>query len=251
MCTVTWFFGLNGYELFCNRDERPSRPEASGPQHIERGPRRALAPIDGLAGGTWLAVNDVGVTLCLLNVYDPLPGSVVPAQPASAANLRSRGLLVLDLMDVANSDQVEARLQGEDLGRYADFQLLALAPQAPARVFTWWGGRLDARMPAGEPPLLVSSAFRVEEVRAARRAWFERCLAGIAGEGPLGAAHERFHASHEPERGAYSPCMHREDAHTVSFTRVRVERRRAELEYRGSSPCRSVAPRRLELDLHL
>ncbi len=69
-------------------------------------------------------------------------------------------------------------------------------------------------------------------------------VAPDAGERDL----ERFHASHEPARGAYSPCMHREDAHTVSFTRVRVSARLVALATSPASPCRAAPSTRLELE---
>jgi hypothetical protein len=46
-----------------------------------------------------------------------------------------------------------------------------------------------------------------------------------------------FHARHDPMPGPYSPCMHRDDARTVSFTSIAVERGVAVLRYQPGAPC--------------
>jgi hypothetical protein len=47
----------------------------------------------------------------------------------------------------------------------------------------------------------------------------------------------RLHRSHQPERGAYSTCMHREDAATVSYTEIVVAPGNACLRYQAGAPC--------------
>ena len=51
-------------------------------------------------------------------------------------------------------------------------------------------------------------------------------------------AHLAFHASHGAEASAYSACMHRPDAETVSFTRVKVTGSEVVVRYSPASPCR-------------
>ena len=57
-----------------------------------------------------------------------------------------------------------------------------------------------------------------------------------------------FHRSHEPQRGALSPCMHREEATTVSLTVIEVSARVVSMAYAAGPPCRTELgpPRRLE-----
>jgi hypothetical protein len=212
-----------------------------------------VAPLDGLAGGTWLATNDAGVTLCLLNVYgataDPAnPGDLaVLAEPIVGA--RSRGLLVLELADAADPREVAARLSMSDLEVYAPFQLLAVGADGTSLLASWQRGNLEQLANDEVPGLLVSSAYRVDAVRASRAALLERSRSAVADAAALLEVHEQFHTSHEPERGAFSPCMHRDDARTVSYTRVRVASDRAVLDYRAGPPCRSTEHTRLELEL--
>jgi hypothetical protein len=54
-----------------------------------------------------------------------------------------------------------------------------------------------------------------------------------------------FHRSHVPARSAYSACMHRPDAETVSFSRIYVRGRETEFLYSPAAPCnREPAVRR-------
>ena len=69
MCTVTWLPGRNEYRLFFNRDERKTRKPAAPPALHEHHGVRQLYPVDGTAGGTWLGVNEYGVTVGILNHY--------------------------------------------------------------------------------------------------------------------------------------------------------------------------------------
>ena len=84
----------------------------------------------------------------------------------------------------------------------------------------------------------VSSAFRPGLARELRRSALEE----VAME--RGRLDEetflRFHAAHRPERGPLSPCMHREDACTVSFSRVEVSPDEVRFTYVPHSPCRGV-----------
>ena len=82
MCTVSWRFELTAeqpaprFELFFNRDESRRRGPAHPPQIMEPvGESKLLAPIDSDAGGTWLAANEHGLVLALLNLYQARGGS--------------------------------------------------------------------------------------------------------------------------------------------------------------------------------
>ena len=211
MCTVSWRQQPGGYLLLCNRDEKRARQPAEAPRVWRRSGLRFLAPRDGEAGGTWIGVNEYALSLCLLNG----PGG---------GGVRSRGWLVWDLLDARTPEDVAARMDASDL---APFVLLALAPDQKPLVIEWDGaGRrtVDATVP------LVSSSVEPEAVAAARRAEFA-----------AGADLASFHRSHAPEPGPYSVCMHRTDACTVSFSRVRVRRGVAELLYRPGALCEPAA----------
>ncbi|HEX5085378.1 MAG TPA: hypothetical protein VFY40_25355, partial [Blastocatellia bacterium] len=48
---------------------------------------------------------------------------------------------------------------------------------------------------------------------------------------------DKFHSSHFPAASAYSTCMHRDDARTVSFSKVNVSQDGIEFFYHADSPC--------------
>lgn len=223
MCTASWRFGEGGYELFFNRDESLRRGKARAPELADFGDLRGLAPTDADAGGTWLGVNERGLALALLNAWDE---RVDPREP------RSRGLLVRDLLASVRAEEALARLAGEDLARYRGFTLLVLAPEEGASVRHWDGREMSA--PPAERPL-ASSSLDGGRARRERRALYERLSLGAAE--PTRAALERFQASHEPERGPWSPCMHRAEAATVSASQLRVSARAVALRYADGPPC--------------
>ena len=226
MCTASWRFDADGYELFFNRDESRRRGRALAPTVQAFGALRGLAPTDADAGGTWLGVNERGLALALLNAWD------VRLDPRAP---RSRGLLVRDLLACATSEEALARLSAEDLAHYRGFTLLVLAPGAAPAVRHFEGETLVA--PGAERPL-ASSSLDGGRARSERRALFLR-TAGDTGE-PARAALARFHASHEPERGPWSPCMHRAEAATVSASEVRVTANDVALRYADGAPCEAA-----------
>jgi hypothetical protein len=227
MCTVSSIYQGSGYQLLCNRDERRTRRPASAPQLLTRNNVRFVAPIDGDFGGTWLAVNEFGLSLVLLN-----------RAPSSAAKL-SRGLLPMNLIPAQTLTELGDNISMTDLSHFAPFTLAAFEPGLPARVFDWDGRNLTAVSNADHHMPLVSSTFDPERVELERRAELLRLrhLSGGLRAGTLLA----FHTSHQPERGPYSPCMHRGDAETVSFTWVTVTAAEASLYYAPGAPCCSLA----------
>src|SRR6185295_10498389 len=60
-------------------------------------------PTDPDAGGTWIAANDAGVTLAILNAREP-EGRALPRHP------RSRGLVLLDLASARSIAEVVERV---------------------------------------------------------------------------------------------------------------------------------------------
>jgi hypothetical protein len=235
MCTVTWIYESPGYHLFCNRDEKHTRRLASKPQLLTRGGMRFLAPVDGDFGGTWIAVNESGLSLALLNRG---PGS--PAQI-------SRGLLVINLIAAPTLPEVTARFATSGLSDFAPFTLLGLAPGLAAALFVWNGRERDVVADAERNMPLVSSSVDPEGCVSRRRATLERIRAKSPALRP--GALLAFHRSHAPVAGAHSVCMHRDDAQTVSFTWITVDGGGANMYYAAGSPCRSLAGESLSLSL--
>lgn len=230
MCTLSWLRHDDGYAVFFNRDERRTRATGLPPQEQLIDGVRVLAPIDPEGGGSWASVNDRAVGLCILNQYDA-PRSTVPGQV-------SRGQLLLSLAALTTQAGVWQRVRSSGLAQYAPFRLAVFEPALPALLLSWDGNRLSDEA-VGQSGLLAASSSLVQrEAETSRRDLFERTLHdGMADT----ATFERLHRSHLPERGALSVCMHREDATTVSFTRLGVDRSSVTLGYVGGPPCEGGA----------
>ena len=236
MCTLTWTRRADGYELFFNRDElktrRPARPPAVG----DRNGVAYLAPIDADAGGTWLGVNASGLTVGLLNGWR--------SGDLRAGDFTSRGLLVASLLDCATSREVAERVLARDLEPFRSFTLVALEPGERLLRATWHGAELDVgRLEDLEQPISSSSCDPEGAQRRRNRLFAELADGALPGPDQL----EAFHADHDGGPSAWSPCMHRDDAETVSYTRIRVGAEDVELRYRAGAPCTSARVEILQL----
>jgi len=228
MCTVSWVHQAEGYHLLCNRDEKRTRGTAFAPQVVTRGGVRYVAPVDSDGGGTWLSVNEFGVSLCLLN----------GRASVQASNARSsRGLLVGELAWAPSARECSLWLRHLDLRRYAPFSLAILEPRQSAILAQWNGDKLTLD-PAGDSLMpLTSSSHDAEGVRRSRLNEFARRVGGARSVDP--ASLYWFHSSHGVAPDGYSPCMHRDDAETVSFSWVIVSRESIRFLYSPGAPCQS------------
>lgn len=228
MCTVSWLRTADGYELFCNRDEKRTRRPALAPRVHRFGGVRFAAPVDADGGGSWVGVNERRLALCLLNGHEP--------EGARRGETISRGLLLWGLMDCRSPSHVDDRIRAVRLMNFRPFTLVALAPAADVVAFRWTGRALSVGQGDDVPMPLASSSFDAAGVAAFRRRQFERMrieAGGITADLLLA-----FHSSHEPSPGAYSACMHRDDAETVSFSRVNVTSGAVEFSYSPQPLCR-------------
>ena len=100
--------------LAANRDEMRERPWLPPGRHWAERPE-VVAGQDQLSGGTWLGINDHGVTAAILNRR----GSLGPL-----AGKRSRGELVLDALDAADAALAAEQLVYLDPTAYRSFNLV-------------------------------------------------------------------------------------------------------------------------------
>ena len=222
MCTLSWTLGEEGYLVAVNRDERRSRLPAAPPL-LQRGPAGVfLAPVDGDAGGTWIAVNEHGLALALLNA----PLAVLERPPESYT---SRGQLVRALAGATDLTVVAAALGTGNLGPFRGFTLAAFSPGAAPRAWTWNGAVLTGALEPVSP--LISSPLPDPAIAASRRSAFAAARPGAVQD--LLA----LHASHAPVRGPRSICMHADEAGTVSLTLVEVQRDEVSMRYAAGPPC--------------
>ncbi|HSB54856.1 MAG TPA: hypothetical protein VLD58_10890, partial [Gemmatimonadales bacterium] len=118
--------------------------------------------------------------------------------------------------------------------QYAPFRLAVFEPGLPALILSWDGAGLTDRIEGQSGLLATSSSLVPVEAEESRRKLFDEALkGGMADE----ATFDRLHRSHLPEKGALSICMHREDAVTVSLTRIVADQSIVRLGYVAGSPC--------------
>ncbi|KLN59284.1 hypothetical protein WH96_18385 [Kiloniella spongiae] len=117
MCTVT-LLSRPGHKwplLFAgNRDEMNNRPWLPPKRHWGDRPE-TVAGLDELAGGTWLGVNDYGLLSCVLNRRGSL---------GVKEDKRSRGELVLEALDHADSYDAAIALADLNTTAYRSFNLI-------------------------------------------------------------------------------------------------------------------------------
>ncbi|MFT5807763.1 MAG: hypothetical protein ACI9LG_002056 [Moritella dasanensis] len=270
MCTVSWLLANDGYQVFFNRDEQKGRALAHSPKYFNDVGVKYLMPVDPVGGGSWIAMNQAGLSICLLNYYQQKP---------PGKKLISRGLLVKSLVSNTSLTKIRSALKTLPLQRYAAFTLLVfpshLTAQTGCIYAVRWDGNELTTVTAVSP--MVSSSVALAEVTNYREDHHNSILLQhpilFSGEGcnddlemkestaladverveeniieltnqrciedRNSLALTRFHASHEPTPSYLSVCMHREDAHTVSFTHLIASRQQLRMNYVCGCPCSS------------
>jgi len=240
MCTVTLIRQPGGHRLISSRDESRNRAKATPPKSVSLEKHQAIYPTDPDHQGTWIAVNQAGLSMTLLNGNPPLPTNpddptIAPSRPRGK---RSRGLLIPSLIDLTNVDSVEQALCPIDPTFYAPFRLVAadtnqlLDARYDGQAFDV--AKFDLR---DRPWMFTSSGLGDHIVEGPRRELFNNWFSESPDDWPQ--QQDTFHAHHWPEHGELSICMSRPDAMTVSLTCVQVEAQTVRMRYYDAPPCKS------------
>jgi hypothetical protein len=241
MCTVTLIPTQDTLRLACNRDELRSRPAALPPRIEQFGQRRAVLPIDPTSGGTWVAVNDAGLALTLLNV-----NANQGASPAARA-LESRGRIIPALLHADTPLSAAFSALALDPSRYAPFRLVLVSRREGVEVQSdGMRIRLVWRVALTRPQLFTSSGLGDQAVEGPRRQLFGEYFDR---PGELLAKQDAFHRHRWADRAHLSVCMERQDARTVSHTVVSLRPDTATLTYHPEAPDRPFEPVSISLPL--
>jgi hypothetical protein len=226
MCTVTIIQTSGGFRLATNRDEQRARPTALAPSVRSFGERRALAPTDPQAGGTWVAATDAGLAFTVLN-GNPRP---MPELPPSD-RLVSRGMIIPTIAGASTISEAVSLTENLPLERMAPFRLVAC--DGRTIVEAWWAcEELSLQRRPIAPSCWVSSGLGDQFVQTRLPLFTEVVLdAGATPE-----SQDAYHTHQWPDNPRASVFMDREDARTVSRTIVDVcARRHATMRYIGDS----------------
>lgn len=225
MCTMTWFVKDDGYELFFNRDERLSRQQAKLPTIQQSAGVSYISPTDADAGGTWIAVNQHGVSVCLLNHYQF-------EQIKTYKDWTSRGEIVRSFAPIVDLVSAKERFEQLQLSDYRAFRMFILDRQGQNLLCVWDGH--SARVEKNVTTPKSSSSVDAKHVKQARRELFT----GLdLVNSRVSQDYLNYHSSHLPERSKESVCMHRDDAKTVSFSYITVDDEQVSFMYADGSPC--------------
>lgn len=228
MCTVTFIARRNGYVLGMNRDEKLTRTIGLPPTRKNVNGREVLCPSEP-NGGTWIALNDSGASLALINWY-----SVTKRVGRGAF---SRGEVVKAVRAANSAEAASAGLNELPLKRINPFRLIGIFPVSGEVVeWRWDLKRLVRRKARWRTQQWISSGFDEPAAQRVRGGEFRRALQHTSAPGLRWL--RKLHSSHAPHIGPFSTCMHRADAATVSYTEVKVSSQTATMRYHAGAPCK-------------
>lgn len=227
MCTVTFIARRRGYCLGMNRDEKLTRPTGLPPRKKIMDGRAVISPSEP-GGGTWIAVNDHGVTLALINWYS--------IKARVDRNAFSRGEVVNSASAAISSGSADTALHALPLNRINPFRLVGVFP-ATGEIVEWrWNlKQLVRKNHRWKTQQWISSGFDEPAAHRVRGRTF-RLAQKQKSAGTLDWL-RRLHRSHAPAAGPCSMCMHRADAATVSYTEISVSAPVAAMWYHAGAPC--------------
>lgn len=230
MCTVT-VISLGGEaRVAANRDELRSRPEAMPPEIRPFGRRWAILPVDPVAGGTWIAANDAGLAMTVLNV------TVAPDLGMVVRPRLSRGTIIPALLSCEALSEAVERAGSLDARAYAPFRLVVIDRGELAELRSDGKQvRLVSREGLRLPRLFTSSGLGDGLVQGPRNELFMRQFTAAKDRV---AAQDAFHRHSWPDRPHLSVCMRRPDARTVSHTVVTLRSETIALDYHAAAPDR-------------
>lgn len=229
MCTLSFIPTDDGYLAGMNRDELLTRPVARPPETLKSATMRVTYPSEP-EGGTWIGSNSSGMLLALLNSNDC-------SHQAQLLKNQSRGDLIPQLIWESNLSAVEARLVQMELRGMLPFRLVGIFREELAIAVWHWNGTTTERI----------------DLPWVQQHWFSSSVSDASATKERGAACQEaarlhstsnrhwlraLHASHIPAPGAFSICVHRDDAATVSYTEVSCQVNFMSMEYLPGYPCR-------------
>src|SRR5258706_15904952 len=127
MCTISFISRKNGYALAMNRDEKLTRVAGLPPQLRQTGGRAVLCPSEP-GGGTWIALNNTGATLALINWYS--------IEARVSVEAVSRGAVVNSASAAEGIDYVDCVLAKLPLANINPFRLIGVFPDK-REIFEW------------------------------------------------------------------------------------------------------------------
>lgn len=220
MCTLSAITKACGaLRVVMNRDESVARARAFAPKIIPLTRRLALMPRDAQAGGTWIGVNELGLIVALLNQHPP--GAVPLDRP------RSRGELVVRLLDCDDLDDAASAISGSGLRLYGRFRAVVFDSRAVLCIVSDGTTCVQEMHGLNDRPWFWTSSSLGDDIVTPYRAAKFMSLVEV----PSSERQDLLHADRGagcPERGI---LMSRADARTVSITVIERGPTRSRMTY--------------------
>lgn len=170
MCTLTYLpLGNEQFIISTNRDESPLRAKTEFPFYRQHPGKNIIYPKDPLAGGTWIATTDNGVSVCLLN------GANEPHDHNPPYKM-SRGIMLLEAIECIKPDEFFKNFNFEGIEPFT-MVVLFHDPQLIILEFKWDGAKkyLKKINPA-KPQIWASAQLYNETAIINRKKWFKQWL---------------------------------------------------------------------------
>ena len=230
MCTVSFIPTSKGFLLGMNRDEQRVRAKALPPDIHECGSLSALYPSEP-SGGTWIGLNETGLTIALINWYSK---PQLTGRPAF-----SRGEIIPKLLTTRTLQNAEILLRDLPLSKLNPFRLIVVsAKEQSIHEFRSDAVSLDKALCSWKKTYWFSSGYDEPEAMRQRGMICEKETYHPDTYSPIQL--RKLHRSHAPDKGAFSICMHRDDATTVSYSEVVFEGKSFTISYLEGTPCNSL-----------
>lgn len=198
MCTLIVAVGVfpdADLLVAANRDERLDRP-ARPPELMADRPIALIAPLDEVAGGTWLGLNAAGLFAGITNRFGAPPDPALP----------SRGQLVFEALAEHEPEAAARRLADLDPTGHNRFHML-LADRRNA-----WRVHHDGRAVHAEPQGSGIHLLTERSLGAAagqREPWLTERLAGLTGgPAPDDRVLRDLLTFHDPDDPFDGTCVH-------------------------------------------
>jgi hypothetical protein len=163
MCTVTFIPDReNRYILTSSRDEQTSRSLSSGPLIEKFADYNLLFPYDPKGGGTWIATDNNGKTVCLFN-------GAFKAHIPTYSYKYSRGIIVKDFFRFGSTNSF---MEDYDLENIEPFTLIIIN-HGSIEEFKWDGDKKYLIQHTYKEPRIWSSVtLYSSDIIKLRESWF-------------------------------------------------------------------------------
>lgn len=221
MCTVTFIPTETGIFICSNRDEHKSRPIARLPKNNTYKTENIWYPIDGSAGGSWIALKKDSNAAVLLNGAFEKHNSKPPYK-------KSRGIIFLSIVKQENLLDAFQKIDLENIEPFT----LVLKTNSDLYECNWDGYQKHyTQLNSKEPHIWSSCTLYDKEVRKIRNAYFQNWLSTNKSNIDTSTVLE-LHQSKPFKNKNENFLLEREDGiSTVSITCLKIGETRVTIHY--------------------